>query len=496
MRDIRPVQRKPDQHERDIPPDIAELSAKPLYEATDNRPRIQPTTVPTNSASDASRSYGDRQALPRRKHFTGSAVPVTNIHIPQEQLSHNDADHSPETLKQEPPRPLFASSPRAKSSYVRVGLRERRILLGFFALAITAAGIAAYIFLPTANIQLILRTAPLLVDQRLTIRSPATGEQVVPGTAFAREIQIEGTSPAAHKEIIGNKARGVARIVNRTFEEQKIKEQSRLLTKDGLLFYMLKHAIVPPAHEGSPSIVEVPVEAAEAGEEGNIEPQRLDFAALDSSSRTLVYAETTELLTEGSGEEVTVVDENDLTQARAAAQGMALQQAEAAVREELAEGWTILEESWEAETVSFETDAVSGDRAPTITYQARIRVRVMGYEQTQLETTLKTALEKQLDKEFMLFPGPISYTTTVKSIDWDKAEVDSAVRITHTTIPRLSLDTLRAKLAGRTRQEAREYLEGLPGVQMATITLWPFWVHSLPRIERRIVLDLAPERQP
>ncbi len=472
MRDIRPAQPPPGLPPREVPSGEDEQQPRELYEATTHR---------------------KQQPLKKRDAF---AVPVTNIHVPREHLVHSDEDHVPQA-KQKPARPMFVTTPLAKKSgRVRVSSRERRILLSFFALVVVSAGITVFIFLPTAHIRLQLRTAPLLVDQRLVIRADGEGSGVIPGTAYMREVQVEGTFAVTNKEVVGKKSQGVVHIINRTFDEQKIKERSRLTSADGVLFYMLKHAIVSPAQEGTPSVVEVPVEAAEAGDGSNIEPQRLDFAALDPSSRAVVYAEAREAFAGGSGEEIAVASEEDLGQARASAQETARRQAEVEIREKLPQGWTILDETWTAELVSFETDAKIGDRIPSIAYRGQVTVRVMGYEVAALEAALRAALEAQLDKEFMLFPGPISYTMAVDMVDWDTAEAKVDIRVTHTTIPRLSLDTLRAKLAGRSEQEARDYLEGLSGVQSATVKLWPFWMRSIPRIEARIALELEPERQP
>ena len=75
-----------------------------------------------------------------------------------------------------------------------------------------------------------------------------------------------------------------------------------------------------------------------------------------------------------------------------------------------------------------------------------------------LEKRLKDSLTAHMDEQYMLFPGPISYTKTVNNIDWDKSEVAISVRVTHTTIPKFSLDTLKGKLVGRQKNEAQQYL--------------------------------------
>lgn len=429
-------------------------------------------------------------------------VPVANIQVPAS--SKRVFNRTPVT-HETPPAPIASTSklkslpptpPRSAKRAVRIGQRERKVLAALLGLVLLVAILAGVIFLPKADIKLVLRTAPLLVEEKLTLQAQgAATDQTIPGTAFFREAEVDGTSPVQSTQVIGTKAKGTIQLVNRANEEQKIKEQSRVVTKDGTLFYTQSSVTIPAASNGL-SRVPVIVEAAEAGTGGNIDPQRLNFAALNSSAQSLVYAEATEKLSGGTGETINVVQAADIDLAKEAAGKAARGKVEQSIRDELPKGWAILEESWTNNVDTFETTAKEGDKIKDIPYKGRVTVRVMGYEQQALEDHVRASLEKQLDQDFMLFPGPISYTKTVDSTDWQQATAVLSVRVTHTTIPRLTLDTLRQKLAGRSEEEAKTYLEGLPGVRSVNLKLWPFWVNSVPRIEKRINLDLQPERQP
>lgn len=451
---------------------------------------IRPSSVSRRSKGEERELYEASAAIKRsarglaaqerdkRPQLTGQSVPVTNIHLPRPPaMSHSDADHEAE---RQPPR----------AARVRVGSSDRTVLLAFFGLVILAGALAAWLFLPTAEVVLHLRTAPLLVDQELKLGSGAD-EQLIPGTVFWREVAVNGSVKVEHTKTIGNKATGSVAVINRSGSEQKIKERSRLASADGTILFMLQPAFVPPQGR-----VSVAVEAAEPGAEGNLESGRLEFMALDEASRRILYAEVTEPLSGGSGEIISVVSEEDRERARQVAGEHARTQVEAEIRGELPDGWALLEESWSGELASLETSPEVGEASPELGYSARVTVRVMGFEQQKLLDQLRRALEERLDNEYMLFPGAIAYAKSVRDIDWDAAAANLSVRVTHTTIPRLNLDTLREKLASRSAAEAQSYLEGLPGVRSAEISLWPFWVQSVPRIEKRISLQLEPERAP
>ena len=477
MRDIK--RNSDNKNETGLPPlDIGKVEEIELFEASQaSKDKLK---------QSASRVGPDGAPNKKTMDLSGKSVPLAKIRT--EELA------QPSTVTEEATqaerRPLFAAAPLAKKQRVWMGQSERKIMLGLIGLVMIAGLISSIIFLPTAAIDLKLRTAPLLADEEVLIGQANNNDQIIPGTSFYREIAVRGNWQVQNREIIGSKSSGVVDIVNNTGTEQKIKEQSRLETKDGRLFYMQKHAMVPPNGR-----VPVEVLAAEEGEEGNIERQRLDFVAFDEASQQVVWAEAKQSFSGGSGEAVAVVGKEDLAAASKEAGNQARQQATQQIKDELPEGWELLEESWNTEVVNFTSTSQEGDKVPAMDYQGQIVVRVIGFEKALFEMRMKEKLEGRLDKDYMLFPGPISFTVSVKDINWDEAQATVAVRVTHSTVPNLAVETLRQKLAGRSMTEAREYLEGLPGVRSTEIKLWPFWVKSIPRIERRVDIQLESEKK-
>lgn len=451
-------------------------------------------TAPDELPPEAKQLYEEHAAKAPIRRFTGSKVPVTNVHVPKQSIAN---------IREE--RPLFAkvditkhsNLKRKKRISMRLGKKERTLVLSLLGIGLITAGIAAFIFLPKASIALVIKTAPLLIDQKFIIATqPDTLPNSVPGTVFSQDIHVAGSSPVTSTETVGTKATGAVQLINKTFEEQKIKERSRLITKDNILFYMKTSATIPAASSSGVASVSVQVEAAEAGERGNIAAQTLHFAALDTTAQALVYGQNTSSFTNGSGKDVKIIREIDLTQAKDAAIAQAKTQVRDAAQAQLQVGWSLLEESWDTKITAFDPIGKVGDTVDTIPFTATGVVRVMAFKDDALMATLENALKAALDKDFMLFPGPISYTKSMDSVNYETGQVAITARVTHTTIPVLSLDTLKDKLAGRSKAEAINYLQGLPGIQNATIDTWPFWVKNVPEIPKRITIKITSDRQP
>ncbi len=469
---------------------------KDIYEASEaikkmkgGQGSVKPVRPEKNEGKRIKKADGFGQqenlAKNKKKLMSGKQVPVSNIHIDDKTPDmYGGVDDPNKKLKA---RPMFVkANKKMKSGKARLGRSERNLVLIITLLLVVAGGLAAVIFLPRAEIVLRLRTAPLLVDETVFMGSETAGDGAgVSANTFLKEATVNGSYKVQNREMTGTKASGTAYIVNKTSETQKIKEQSRLITEDETLFYMLKHAIVPP--NGS---VAVPIEAAEAGEQANIKPQRLDFAALDESARSVVYAQVNEAINNGSGEEVAVVGESDLEKIKEEAAMQAKVRIENDIKQALEADWSLLGESWSGEVVSLETSAEVGDREPSIDYTATVKMKVLGYKEAELDQKIKRVVEETIDEDYMLFPGEVSFTKKIENINWEEPSVLMNVRVTHSTIPKISLTTLKDKLAGRPAEETKVYLEGLPGVKSSTVELWPFWVRSIPRIESRILIDI------
>lgn len=454
------------------------------------KPKKKPISVPEMSPEDSGgiNGFTKREVKPRRAKFTGKPVALNRLDVGEK-----DTDVVPKSFT----RRTNAPAKRTRSAVVRLGQRERMLVGVLIVLAVATSLLGMIIFLPRADIKMNLKTAPLLVEEKLKIQSGKAVESEIPGQVVVRDVSVTGSSDVNGTEVIGTKAKGRVRLINKTFSEQQIKGKSRLITSDERLYYIgEKGAIIPPAEGASLGYATVEIEAAEAGSEYNLEKQRLDFAGLDESSQSLVYAEVVDDIDSGSGDTVKVVREQDIESAKKEAAKLARQELEADAQERMKDGWSLLEESWTFDMAEFITSQEVGQREEEIHFTARGNVYVMGYEAQALETLLQKSLETRLEDDYMLFPGPISFTKKIENSDWQNGRIELGVRVTHSTIPKLSIDSLKQKLANRSVTNAQEYVKGISGVRSVDIELWPFWVRSIPRIEKRINLDLQPDKQP
>lgn len=483
MRDISPSP-KPSFSRKDIPEDLPP-EAKKLYEKHANKAAAKKPVAKSSA-----------------RRFTGSQIPITNVHVPKQTLPEKrplfaviDKSVVDKKTKKTTALKPATKKPKKSRASMMLGTKEKKIAWSLFAVVLVTACIAVAIFLPSATIALNVQTAPLLVDQKLTLTTnPTSDPNSIAASVFSQQLQIQGSSLVSHTEVIGTKAKGTVQVVNKTFETQKIKEHSRLTAKDGTLFYMLGPAIIPPAEKGSPSAVSVQVEAAESGEKGNIQPQVLNFAALDASAQAVVYAQTATAFTGGSGQEVHTVADTDIDQAHDAAKIQAKAQAQQAAQAQLKSGWAIMDESWDVQLSNFTAVQKAGDKADNVTFTANATVRALMYQDDAMKNAVQNSLSSHLDPNMSLFPGTISFTKSVDSVDWDKGQASVTARVTHTTIPNFSLDTLKDKLVGRSKDDALTYLQGLQGVQNADVKLWPFWVQHIPQIQQRINITVNSDR--
>lgn len=420
------------------------------------------------------------QAHRPQPRLRGQSVPVTAIHVPTAKV---------------PQRTHEMESSPGSARHARLGGREKIIALVFLGLVILAAGLAAFVFLPTANVSLVLRTSPLLVEEELTIQEDgAPNSTSIDGRFFSEEIAISETYHVSGRKTVGEKATGTVDLINKSFDTQSLKEHSRLANADGKIFYITRGVTLPAAQATAPVRVPVAVEAAEAGDEYNGVTGRLDFVALDEAARTFIFAEVSVAPAGGSGEQVAVVTADDISAAREAAAASAQTILAETVQAKIPSHWKLLGDGAHNKVLTFTANGAEGDELQTLDYTAQIQSRVIAYDESAVVEKIQSSLQAHVAAENILFPGPVSYDIVTPAIEDGATEVTIKVRTTHKTVPRVSIPSIRETLAGKSVEDAHAYVGGIPGVRSATIELTPRWLQSIPRIERRITVELLPEQ--
>ena len=56
--------------------------------------------------------------------------------------------------------------------------------------------------------------------------------------------------------------------------------------------------------------------------------------------------------------------------------------------------------------------------------------------------------------------------------------------------PTIKVDDLKGRMVSKSERELKALLLAMPGLESATVALWPFWVRSVPGNDKKIAVEV------
>lgn len=366
--------------------------------------------------------------------------------------------------------------------------RSLRIAAIVFAVLVVA-GAGAWFLLPQAAIALTMKKYPAVLSKTVLVAAdPASARNasaiVVPAEALTARANLTLPFVAQATETVSARAKGVLMLYNSySSAPQKLVASTRFESPDKKIFRLEKAVMVPGAKvEGgrvTPSSVEVAVVADEAGEAYNLpassgwripgfrgKPQYEGF-----------YAEAKEGMKEG------------FIGARAKPSAEEL----AAARAKLIEGLTGSLESQFLIILSDRFTALPGSRRITLASETVTpdaddphAFHLFGeavMEQIVFEEpTLKAMMVAEAGRRLPdgLAVKEFSYSIGTSTPDFAAKTLSFPVEGSGVFTEVFDADAFRASVAGKREDELKTAVFAIPGVEAATVSLWPFFVRSVP----------------
>lgn len=137
------------------------------------------------------------------------------------------------------------------------------------------------------------------------------------------------------------------------------------------------------------------------------------------------------------------------------------------------------------------TSAKVGDPADAVTVTEVIAYTMLGAKQADLKAIVVNNVNKEIDpkKQVILDDG-------LKSAKFTQANAGSptaasvAMAVKSTAGPDIDVDSLVSQVMGKKSGEIKSTLEQIPGVTSVEVKYSPFWVHTTPKNEKKITIQL------
>lgn len=293
------------------------------------------------------------------------------------------------------------------------------------------------------------------------------------------------------------KAEGVIRLYNAfSTKSENWLEGTRFVSSEGKLFKSKNKIAVPGAEIENgkmiPRYVDVPVVAAEAGEEYNIGPSNFSIFVFRGTPRyTKFYGESLNSMTGGGGSpQVTAKDIEDAKESIIVKTKIAAKESlEASVMDD----FIFLDDILETEVEDVFALAKEGDNVESFNSRATVGAVTIIFKKEEVQNFVKdfviSKLQTPEDKGKILYENSLKIDYSAQVVDFESGKVTLSLNFSVKIYSDIDLDLLKKTLIGKSLTETKYLLESEPEFASVDVKFWPFWVRSVPGDLNKINLE-------
>jgi hypothetical protein len=359
-----------------------------------------------------------------------------------------------------------------------------------FTAGVTAILVLAGLFVPRAAVVVHpeTQTESIIIPVNA---SPAFESVSIAGNIPVQKISVtvevkQSKAATGLVSIPQNKARGVAQFKNLTTDEVNIPAGTVVFVTPSIRFVTLNDARLPA---GVDEIIEVRIEALEAGSAGNV-----DVAAINSVEGTLGLSMTVsnpEATTGGTDTKATGANDVDRERLRTSVLQEVQRLAEEQIRSRISADDLLLIDSLEiTQILSEEYLPPEGKAGKTLTLQMQAEVSTRYISAADLEQLASSAMTAVIPQGFSP-QGGMSFQSLTQPVIDSSGITYFDLGVSQSVIRNIDILAVLSTVRGQTVEQARNELQAMFGLrEESQITITPGWWKWLPLIPFSISVEV------
>jgi hypothetical protein len=375
------------------------------------------------------------------------------------------------------------------------------IAAALVALAVVVAGVAAYVFLPSAEIRITPREKPIgpislvvVADPDATAPDADVDPPVVPAIRLDVPVSVSDTFTTAGRRIEETAGEGEVTFTNFDITSSNtIAAGSIVSTSNGVRFRTASSVTVPRARRIGAQIItteaDVRVVAVKKGTSGNVEPNAITVipAAEDPVTLTVRNKAAT---SGGTREEFPQVGQDDVEDAIAALTAKLPEAFATAIDagEGVPEGAQVFKETavLGEPTATVDPATLLGQEVETFDLELTATGTVIAVDASPVEDIAEARLLSNVGSDHRLVENSIQYEPGDPTVE--NGQVTFPITASAARVALLDPAELLRLIKGQTVEQARVTLAEFGEVE---ITTWPEWVSAIPGIDSRVSLEIV-----
>lgn len=312
----------------------------------------------------------------------------------------------------------------------------------------------------------------------------------VPAQVFNQKETLRLGFPANGKKIVEQKASGKLTVYNAySSDPQPLVATTRFITPDGKIFRLTKTVTVPGAKivEGKiiPSTIEVDVVADKAGADYNIGP--VSYFSIPGLKGTpkyqAFYGESKDPIGGGFIGELPFPTNDDIKKAKAAVAEKLEQSLRNKIAAQVPSDFKIVDGATNF-IITKQNVITEVDSTGNFSVSSDASISIIAFKETDVVTMLEGKIAKAVGADYKIKESTLAYEKA--RADFNAGRLSFPVKFTSVLAKNIDVTDLRESIKGKSEASLRTIIYGLPGLQSAVISLWPFWVKSVPNQNSKI----------
>ncbi|MEX2436651.1 MAG: hypothetical protein WD471_00630 [Candidatus Paceibacterota bacterium] len=348
--------------------------------------------------------------------------------------------------------------------------------------------------LPKATVVVALKETLVEFEQSINISTNVDSVEInensilFPGEIIKAKKNNQISVLATGEAEDGRRATGEIDIVNELGTSLTLIENTRFESPNGRIYRISERVTVPT------SGVRVKVTADEAGEGYNVvngEDQRWNIPGFKENNLTQeynnIYANPATSISGGASGLTKVPTEEDIENGKNELKKSLLNSLKSQILVVNSNDFELLDEAIDFRVIEENVnEEVDGEGKFNIFGQAELTVFV--FEGEDLNQEIIKANSPDLDFNFKVVQEDITYSDIL--VDFENESMTFTVTGEMVIKPQINESSFKAQILGKDEGAIRSVIFSIPNLEKADISLWPFWVKSVPSKEKKIELIL------
>ena len=208
---------------------------------------------------------------------------------------------------------------------------------------------------------------------------------------------------------------------------------------------------------------------------------------------TKVFGKSTLPMTGGAEQQVAVVTERDIRDAKEKLFADLEAKAKRSLLASIPQDFSLIEDSLITVVLEDSSLAKEGAELDEFSYMGKVQVKAVGFAKDDIEIVARGIVNDYLNPTSEINETSLRVAVETSNVTRNETVLPLNLSIMADQYETINTRDLQSRFYGVKEADFQSTLEGFPYLAKAQISLWPFWTHTLPKSSKKVDVELELE---